>query len=104
MKITTKGEWLSARARIFSGQLNDDDLELFYEAFSEQTIAAFKTTDFETFKPKFVQWFNQPMSFKNGMPVVTPQNTIVNNFVRFCDHKFHVTYLIDKDGKILKAY
>lgn len=100
----TKEQWLEQRKRILTGTLNDEDLQRFYDVFVEKCGEDYKKTDFTTFQQQFTGWFRNPVSFKDGLPVVTPQNTIVHNMIRYYDSKYHVIYLYDKDKNFIKAY
>lgn len=100
----TKEDWLIERKRILSGQLTGEDLQRFYNIFIEKCSEDYKKTDFETFNKKFSQWFSQPIRIKDGMPIITPQSTIVHNMIYYYDLKYNVTYLLDKNKNFIKAY
>jgi len=99
-----KQTWLVNRARILSGSLNDEDLQNFYNIFIEKCSEDYKKTDFVTFKTSFTQWFAKPLSMKGNVQVVTPQNTIVHNMIRYFDLKYNVVYLYDKDKNLIKIF
>lgn len=100
----TKQDWLMRRAQILTGKLTADDLQMFYDMFTEQCVAHYRTIDFKTFLHAFTQWFNSPISIKNGMPIINSQNNIVNSMINYYDAKYHVVYLFNKDKQIIKVF
>lgn len=104
--IKTKNDWLVARTRILSGQLTDQDMPQLYAMFNENCVAAYKTADMQSFQDAFINWFNNPLTRdrNTGMPHFNQQKGIVGRFIAYFDARFHVTYLFDKLGKIIKVY